>query len=242
VIAHTYAPMHFTWWKVLVGPAMYPAICLALAFLARARAIPALAATWALASAGFILAAIVQAKNYPNHWLPGDALALAAALAVVALPEIANRRRIAIVAALGFVAACEMYSWTIRPDPAIEAAVLRVAPPSPSIMALSPQLATGHPLARNVGGHWVGSSAGLFTAAGARFVGLKDPEARRAYRADLALFASDVRRASPDLILADVPSKTWLMREPVILAAMGGYVPVARVEDTEIWVRRDRAR
>ncbi|HET7317332.1 MAG TPA: hypothetical protein VFI88_07905 [Sphingomicrobium sp.] len=240
VIAHTYAPMHFTLWKVLVGPVMFPATSLALAFLLRPKSVPALAVASALSSSGFVLAAIIQAKNYPNHWFPGEALALAAALLLLAMPNIARSRRMAVGAALGFVAVCEMYSWLIRPDPAVAAAVVRVAPASPSMIALGTELTTGHPLTRNVGGEWVGSSAALFTAAGARFVGLDDPIALQAYRADLQQFATDVREHSPDVILVDERSKTWLMREPVIARVMSGYRPAAQVEKTEIWTPRGR--
>jgi hypothetical protein len=242
IIAQTYAPMHNVLWKVIVGPTVFPAICLALAILARPGRVAPLAAAWGFGSAGFVLAAILQAKNYPNHWLPGTALAIAALLYLLGRPSTEMLRRIAVGAATTSLVAGAMYQWAIRPDPAVRAAVLRVAPPSPSVISLSPQLATGHPLTRNVGGRWVGSRAGLFTAAGARFVGLKDKADRDAYREDIHSFVVDVTRSSPDVVLVDKPSKAWLMREPAIARTMRAYLPAAAAGDTEVWVRRRGAR
>lgn len=240
VIAHSYAPVHDVLWKVVLGPALYPAICVGLAVLLRSPRIPSLTVAWSLAAAGFLAAAFIQGKNYPNHWLPEAGLALCAVFAV--MPLATKSRRIAVTAALAFVALCEMYQWTIRPDPAVASAIRRVAPPEPKIVALSPQLTTGHPVTRNVGGQWVGSSAGQYIAGGARYVGLKDDAARDAYRRDIQSFATDVARRSPDVVLVDRSSKAWMIAEPAVAAAMAGYKPAARTKETEIWVRRRAAR
>ncbi len=242
VIARTYAPMHNELWKVAIAPTLYPAICLGLGLLLRAPRTPPIAAVWALGSAGFLLAAYAQAKNYPNHWLPGGALALAAAAVMLTQPRIASARRAAVGIGLAVVALSEMYHWAITPDAVVAAIVREVAPPMPKIIALSPQLTTGHPLTRNVGGRWVGSRAGLFTAAGARSVGLDDPLVLRAYREDSKAFATDVERHRPDVVLVNTPTKSWLMSEPVIARAMSAYRLKAGANDTEIWLRRDARR
>jgi hypothetical protein len=242
VIVHTYGHLHEVFWKLVVGPALFPAICLGLAFLARAPKVPAIAISWGLGAVGFLLAAWAQGKNYPNHWLPEAALALMAVFAMLCLPRVASGRRIAVGFALLFVAFCEMTHWAIVPDPAIAAAIERVAPPRPKVMALSTQLTTGHPVVRNVDGQWVGSRAGLFTAAGARYVGFQDPIARKSYREDIASFAREVATRTPDVVLADRPAKDWLMAEPAIAKVMQGYRFADRVGDTEIWVRRAPAR
>jgi hypothetical protein len=238
VIARTYAPMHDAWWKVVVGPAFYPAIAFGLAALLRARTVPSLTWAWALGATGFFLAAVAQAKNYPNHWLPQAGLALAAAAALAFSPDATRSRRKLVAAALAAVGFCAMYQWVIRPDPAVEAAIRVATPPHPRIIALSPQLTTGHPVARNVDGRWVGSRAGLFTASGALYAGLGDPVLRRAYRSDLESFATDVRRNPPDVVLVSIAAKTWLMREPAIARTMLSYRPAAKTRETEIWVRR----
>jgi hypothetical protein len=242
VIAHTYGPMHESWWKLLLAPTFYPAICIGLLMMLRPDKVPVLAMSWILGAAGFLLATFAQAKNYPNHLLPEAALALAAAAAVLDLPGVVRGRRLLVSLALAFVGACQMYQWMILPDPAVASAIKRVAPPTPSMIALSPQLTTGHPVTRNVDGRWVGSRAGLFTASGAAHAGLKDPIARDAYREDVDSFGRDVAAHSPDVVLVSRAAKKSLMREPSIAAAMSPYRPAAVTKDTEIWVRRSLKR
>ncbi len=56
---------------------------------------------------------------------------------------------------------------SIQPTRGLAEAVQRVAPPHPSVITLGPDLLTGHPLVRNVGGRWAGSRAGMYIAVGA---------------------------------------------------------------------------
>lgn len=242
VFARVYGPMHAPFWTVLVGPTMFPAICLALAALVRLNRVPPVIAAFAFGAAGFLLAAILQAKNYPNHWLPQAALAWAGTVALLGVPRVEPARRAVIATALALVAAGEVYHWAIRPDPAVAQAIMRVAPPRPTVIALSTELTSGHPVTRNIDGRWVGSRPSLFTASGARFVGLRDPAVRAAYREDIDSFAKDVARNNPDVVLVDRPTKEWLMAEPVIARAMTPYRFAAITKTTEIWVRRDLRR
>jgi hypothetical protein len=225
---------------VIIGPGLYPAICLGLVVLLRPPRIPPLSIAWALGAAGFLLAAYVQGKNYPNHWLPQAGLALAAAVPVLVLPGIARTRAILVACGLFVVVTCEIYYWTIRPDPAVAAAIEQHAPASPKIIALSQQLTTGHPVTRNVGGRWVGSRAGQFTASGARLAGLDNDIASRAYREDISAFVRDVQRNDPDLVLVHPDAKVSLMREPAIAAVMRGYQPASVLPEVEVWVRAER--
>ena len=242
VIAHTYGAIHDKLWKLLLGPSFYPLLCVGLLYFLRPRRLSPLTTAWLLGAAGFLLATFLQAKNYPNHWLPGAALALAAVGAMLDSPVVERSRKALVAAGLTAVALSEMYQWMIWPDPAVATAIERVAPPRPSIIALSPQLTTGHPVTRNVGGRWVGSRAGLFTASGAAYAGLDDPFARAAYDEDVQSFVRDVTRNSPDVVLVHRASKRWLMREQPILQAMTAYRPAAATKETEIWVRRTPAR
>jgi hypothetical protein len=242
VIARTYGAIHDKLWKLLLGPSFYPLLCLGLLYFLRARRLSPLSVAWLLGAAGFLVATFLQAKNYPNHWLPAAALALAAVAAMLDSPVVERARKALVAAALAAIAVSEMYQWMIWPDPAVATAIQRVAPARPSIIALSPQLTTGHPVTRNVGGHWVGSRAGLFTASGAAYAGLDDPLQRAAYDEDIRSFALDVRRGSPDVVLVYRPSKHWLMSEKSIREAMAAYRPAATTKETEIWVRREPAR
>ena len=242
VIARTYAPMHDSLWKVATGPAMYPAICLGLVILLRPKRVPALAIAWFLGAAGFLVGAYLQAKNYPNHWLPQAGLGLAAVAATLAVSEADRARRTLVAAALGLVALALIRHWTIVPDPAVAAEIRRVAPANPKIIALSPMLVTGHPVTRNVDGNWVGSRAALFTAAGARFVGMRDPAVAGDFQRDMQSFADDVAHNRPDVVLVDTASKHWLMREEPIFRAMANYTFEVSAGETEIWLRRSAGR
>lgn len=235
VLAKIYTRMTPPLSGLLTGPIFFPALTAALAYLLRPKVVPPLAMAWALSSAGFIAAALIQAKNYINHLFPGTCMALAAA--VLLLTMRGTIRRTAVGAGLAALAAFETWQFTILPDPAVARAIERVGPPSPSVIALSPQLTVGHPVTRNVGGHWAGSRAALFTAHGARRVGLDDPSALAAYRDDLATFAADVAKKHPDVVLVDERSR-WLWKEPVIVSAMRPYRPAARAGDVQVWVRR----
>jgi len=239
VFGRTYLRMHEVWWKLFCGGiVLFPAIALALAAILRPVRMPPLAAMWALGAAGFCAAGLIQAKNYPNHWLPGGALALLAMLVLILLPHPDRKRRWFISEALMFLAIFEVRAATIFPDMKLVSLIEREAPPAPRMMELGSQLTTGHPATRLVGGHWVASRAGLFTAAGARFVGRDGPQVAAIYREDISSFAADVRKGRPDLILVDRPEKRWLMQEPEIRDAMAAFRPVAREGDTELWLRR----
>ncbi|HET9811740.1 MAG TPA: hypothetical protein VFP53_08610 [Sphingomicrobium sp.] len=240
VFAHSYFLMHSDAWRIVVGPLLFPAISLAIAVLVRPSRIPPLAVVLVLGSAGFALAAIIQMKNYYNHWLPGSALALLALFLMLA-PGIATVRRGPAIASAAVLALAELGTFVIIPDARIEVAIRRVAPPAPTMIALSPQLAMGHPVTRNVGGRWVGSRPSLFTASAAR-LSPDDPIAARAYRDDIDSFAADVRRNAPDVILVDRRSARWLMAEPAVKRAMAAYRPAERVDYTEIWLPGHRAR
>lgn len=239
VFGRTYLRMHEVWWKLFCGGiVLFPAIALALAAILRPARIPPLAVAWALGAAGFCAAGLLQAKNYPNHWLPGGALALLAMFVLILLANANSKRRWLVAEALLFLAIFEVRAATILPDMKLVSLIEREAPPSPRIMELGSQLTTGHPATRLAGGEWVASRAGLFTAAGARFVGRGDPEVAAIYREDIQSFAADVKRGRPDLILVDRSEKRWLMKEPEIRDAMNGFRPVAREGETELWLRR----
>jgi hypothetical protein len=238
VLEQTYLRMHEVWWKLLVGILLFPGVSAALAAILRPSRFPPLAVAWALGAAGFAAAGLVQGKNYPNHWLPGAALAALALAVALAVRRTDSGRRRRVAAGLAILIAMELHATAIRPDPALASAIERVAPPSPGIMALSTELDTGHPVTRNVGGHWVGSRAALFTAAGARYVGLDHPEAAALYRADIHSLAVDVARHRPDLILVNLSEKRQLMAEPEIALAMKAYRLAGRSSGVELWLRR----
>jgi hypothetical protein len=250
VLAQTYMPLRERWSILLLGPVVIvPLATYVLGFALRPRRTSALPWLFLIASAGFVVAALIQGKGYLNHALPGIGLGFVGLALLASAAGVEPGRRRLVVAAGAALACLELYAMAcIKPIPGLAEAVTRVAPPRPSVITLGPNLLTGHPLVRNVGGRWAGSSAALFIAAGAHArLPSAPPEAkaqlRRWYEDDLSAFASDVRRERPDVILVDARRElAWLRREPTVQAATVPYAPRARVGDVEIWVRRQSSR
>jgi hypothetical protein len=193
--------------------------------------------------AGFTTAVVIQGKGYWNHALPGIALALVA-LAISILTSAASSRRsleFAALAVLGMGVTATMLM--IQPPRGLVPALRQVAPQHPSIMTLGTDLSVGHPATRLVGGHWVGTRAALFTAAGVRYRtgNLTTPSSatfRHWYEEDLALFEKDVERNRPDVLLVEKEDMPWLSKEPIVQSVMAQYRPARDVGDIEIWLRR----
>ena len=244
MLAATYLPLHDYWLTLLRGPVVIvPLAIYALALFLRPGRVAALPAMFLVASAGFAVAGLIQGKGYLNHALPGMAFGFVGLVLLATEPGMECGRRNFVLVATGALACLELYAMgSIRPIPGLAEAVARVAPPRPSIITLGPDLLTGHPLVRNVGGRWAGSRAGLYIAVGAHSqlsAAHPDPRLRRWYEADVDAFAADVRRERPDIILVDArPELAWLRKEPKIQSAIAAYRPRARAGDVEVWVRR----
>jgi hypothetical protein len=246
MLADIYLPLREQWSVLLLGPVLIvPLAIYALAFALRSRRMAALPSMFLIGSAGFAVAALIQGKGYLNHALPGMALGFVGLALIAAESTVAAARRKLVVTAAAALACFELYAMaSIQPLPGLAEAVEAVAPARPSVIALGPDLLTGHPLVRNVDGHWAGSRPALFAAAAAhrQLTSASDrmnPQLRGWYEADLDAFAQDVQRERPDVVLVDArPQLDWLRNETRIRRAMAAYRPRARAGDVEVWVRR----
>jgi hypothetical protein len=246
MLAAAYLPLHDYWLTLLRGPVVIVPLAIdALALFLRPGRMAPLPAMFLIASAGFTVAGLIQGKGYLNHALPGMALGFVGLVLLALEPGIERDRRNFVLTATAALACLELYAMaSIQPTRGLAEAVQRVAPPHPSVITLGPDLLTGHPLVRNVGGRWAGSRAGMYIAVGAHseLPGARGPAKARLlrwYQADVAAFADDVQRERPDVILVDArPELVWLRNEPEIQSAIAGYRPRARIGDVEVWVRR----
>jgi hypothetical protein len=246
MLSMVYVALGEHWSTLLRGPVVaVPVTIYALAFVLRPRRIAPLPAIFLIASAGFAAAALIQARGYLNHALPGMALGFVGLALLATEAGTERKRRAFVLAAAAALAGLQLYAMaSIRPIAGLAEAVARVAPPSPSVITLGPELQTGHPLVRNVAGRWAGSRAALFIAAGAHRQlfgesGQTNARLLRWYRADLDAFADDVQRERPDVMLVDArPQLAWLREQDQVQRAMMSYRPAARAGDVEIWVRR----
>jgi hypothetical protein len=246
MLTAVYLPLREHILTVLAGPVIVvPVTIAALVMMLRPGRLPALSAMLLIGSAGFACAGLVQMKGYLNHALPGIALGFVALLVTAILPNIDRVRARAVLATAGLLLGLQLYAMaSIRSPEGLEEAVESVAVAHPSMMTLGPDLLTGHPVVRNVGGHWVGSRPALFIAAGARRALATAPAAQVAqlnvwYRADVDTFAAELSAKRPDIVLVDArPDVAWLRREAAIRKAMEAYRPAARASDVEVWIRR----
>ena len=83
VFTQTYLRMHAPLDRLALSALLFPATALAPVVVVRSAKVPTLAVVSLLGAIGFVLAAVLQAKNYANHWLPGSALALLAAALII---------------------------------------------------------------------------------------------------------------------------------------------------------------
>lgn len=246
MLAEVYGPMRQTTFKLLIGVAIMSPIAVgAIAYVLRPGRLSRLAIILLLMMAGFIVAAFIQGKGYWNHALPALGLGLVA-IAVGAMSEDQPRQRrlqsTLIAAMLG--AGLLWSTLIIQPPKGLVPAILRVAPPHPSMIGLGTELSIGHPAVRLVGGRWVGSRAALYTAAGVRYRTVNwtrpaKPELKAWYDEDIALFAQDVAKHHPDVILVEDESLPWLGREPQVMKVMRQYREAGHAKKIGIWLRSD---
>ena len=245
---------------VLLAHPWFLANCVLLTVLAgvgRQRCHQPCVAVLIAASLGFLGAYIAQGKGWVNHGLPGVALTMLAMclVAAPAMAELAERRDLAAwtdlrrmilfglapaVVGLPILFGTVMQFSQLEEHPGLTAAVRRVGPPRPKIIALSGELDLGHPLVRTVGGEWVGQSHSLWLMLSAQFL----LETRRGDATRLAqyvdqdarMFADNVRDRKPDIIL--VGDGEWTERMSAhryIATAMKNYELVETVTKIGVW-------
>jgi len=227
VLADVYLPVRLPLWKLLIGaPIALSAAALMIILILRRATGPQPPLTVLLAaSAGFAAAYVIQGKGWPYHSLPMLALVLIALAIAIAYPRPAiasdrNRDRaksLGATAALGILAAASFAYLDIAVDTrAAIALVKQVAPPHPSIVAITADPAIGFPLVRAVDGRWISGHWGLWVtgnAATRRLEGGLDEPTRRRLAADVARerrrLIGEIRDGKPDIILIDDRGPRW---------------------------------
>jgi hypothetical protein len=121
-----------------------------------------------------------------------------------------------------------------------------VAPRHPRVLAISERYAFV-PVARALGGAWVGSTYFQIISWNAHEqLARHDIDARKRAelegyaRFDRAILANDIRRQRPDVILVDgSPSRDDALSHPEIADAMRAYHQVRRFDLIAVWLPRD---
>jgi hypothetical protein len=221
------------------------------------------------ASAGFTVAYLIQGKGWPYQSYPMLALAvialdLAGGLYRRAAAQSGDRDRFMnLCVTAGFVVVgVWSFAWlNIAIDTrAATAAVERIAPPHPSIAAISDDIAIGHPLSRDVGGRWIARASSLWvTQNAAILLHAGSIDATTAQR--LSAYAEterrrvieEIRNGKPDIILIDErPGRIavnnraarwgeWVKADPDLAALVAAnYRVVDQADGVAILKRNDR--
>ncbi len=255
LIVDVYAPAREPLSYILVVPPFIANVALlcAVMFMARnfgdSRFVVLLAA-----SGGFLLTYLIQSKGWMNHAYPGMALALLASTFFLLdgnrLSDAAKRRKFALfifvpavcVAPFLFGALIDLRNEEEYPGVAAE--VARLAPPHPRIAALAEELDVGHPLVRWLGGTWIGRQNCLWVTSAAKYLlahgveGSRRERLQRFILADETMFAEDVARGKPDVLLVETPElETWARREPALSGIFEPYHLAGKVGTVSIWLR-----
>ena len=233
----------------------WAALGVLLAFAARKRWADPLVAVPALASLGAAAAYLIQGKLWPYQGYPAIALA-ALALVPLVLESFASGDRAQDGPARPAIAVCSALTlffagfWLAMggDKPALERAVAAIAP-HPRILAISPDIATGHPLTRRVQGVWVGSLMSLWITQMSQAALKKNPsvEDTRKYEAyllfDRRTLVADIVDKKPDAILiADQAWLAWALGDAAIAAALAQYHLRESADGVMVYERNNAAR
>jgi hypothetical protein len=190
------------------------------------------------AACGFSLVFVLQGKGWPYHSYPTLIFVyviLAAALSSRDPPR--PRREKAVLAGMSLVAYVTFswlnlaYSVTMLNEPIRKLAV------NPRLAIISPDIAVGHPLVRQVGGTWVMRGPFLWVTAGVikrtRQEALEADTAKRlaAYaERDRAAIVEDIRQNRPNIIVIDRTAfdwEAWARADPALAEQLAAFRTVA---------------
>jgi hypothetical protein len=201
------------------------------------------------ASIGFAAAYLWQAKGWPYQLYPALALSMMVLIAAL-LDSLHEKKRDLRASALlvAVVAACGLAWMMMARDVSGLAAPIRAMNPHPKMIALSGNLGVGHPLVRDVNGRWAGRMPSLWTTIYASILlseNRLDPESRvrvAAFaRRDREIFAEDVMRERPDIILLDRSGRfdwlAWANGNPGLAEALKAYRPRGTFDEVTILSR-----
>jgi hypothetical protein len=255
LIVDAYAPARDSWADLALHTLLPLHLALLAGFAVAAFIVhgaPPLASVAAWASAGFLASFLIQGKGWINHAYPGVALILFAWIAF-ALEQRTHRISAGLAKFLfipALVAAPALHGgveqWSNEEEHSgLRAAIARVAPAHPRLIAIARQMDFGHPLTRQLDGSWVGRASALWVSSnvGRLLPTASDPAYRArllAYRhQDLSVLAEDVAGGRPDIIIVEDPVlRQWVLHQPETADVLNPYARAAAAGAVEIWTRK----
>jgi len=209
------------------------------------------------ASVGFSVSYYSQLKGWAYHSYPMLAFALAAAVIAFAqrwplaadVSEQRNERakRIASAFSIALLAGATFLWMNFAVDMrALRDPIARVAP-KPTMIAITSDIAIGHPLTRSLNGTWVGRVCSQWIVIGAEILKRQtsDQALHRRYdelaAQDRTMLIEDIRRAKPDIILVDrvrFDWWQWAQRDAALMREIDNYRLVEEIHDVMILRRK----
>ncbi len=244
-----YVPFHQPWLVFALQPITFVACGFAgLALLVRRP--PIWSTMLLLAALGFEVAFFWQGKAWVYQALPAVLLSAAALSGELLNAEGGpGRRRRWLTAAGAALAVWSALSFARHPTigaavPGLAAAI-ESERPHPTMLALSSDIAVGHPLVRDVGGRWVGTFPSQWISRNAERLlaqGVSPEtgaELDRLSRQEQSAVAQDLASKRPDVVLIDGPrGERYVAEHPAIAAEMSAYEQRGAFGPIALWVRR----
>jgi hypothetical protein len=226
---------------------------------------PELASVATLAACAGLIPVIVQGKGWAYHGYPAMLCAICALLCLLALPP--EDRRCAAwtgrqkmlmkpnlaVLLLGVLASFAAFWPTQKPTSVIVSAIHQ-ATDGPTLALIGSDLATGHPLARMVGGHWAETYVSDWLGASALYLfrdaqlGGDQAEASR-YRSILDRYAAQKRQEllsrRPDILLVQKDEPYWLdilVKRYGFDEILSSYRVLSEDDEVRVYLRNDPGR
>ncbi len=234
-----YLPIRRSWWDLVIGlPAVsiWIAALVGLVLLRRSERWDRLYAILLAASVGFSASFFIQGKGWPYHSYPMLALVLIALTCAMAERRTQSRsalERGGWAAAAGGLAAVTFTWMNLATSLTSLEAPIRAIKPHPTMLAISHDIAVGHPLVRAVGGTWVAPVGSLWITRGAvwrREHGPLTPEESaeldRYVALDRAMLIDALRDRKPDVIVVQkepVDFEAWARADAEIAALLKPY-------------------
>lgn len=209
------------------------------------------ATPWLAASVGGAATFIIQGKGWPYMAFALCMFAIAAPLLHVCV------RTLRMPVVIGGVAAIVLIGlYLSSPAPGFPPLAPRVEALArhPRLLTITDHVGLGHPLVRQIGGTWVGSSCAAQLLAGSAILRLNNAQPTPAERARLDSIVqferrhllADVRRGRPDVILVDTYLLSsfpfdwlaWANSDPELRAELSHYREVEDVGRVRIFVDR----
>jgi hypothetical protein len=230
LVRAVYLPFHRSPSEMLISQPAVPIWILtlgAIALLRRSERYDCIYGILLAASIGFAGSFFVQGKGWPYHSYPMIALALIALACTLSerrAPACATLARGGGAVVAGFLAAMT-YTWmNLATSVVFLEAPIRQIKPHPTMLAITSDVAVGHPLVRAVGGTWVASVGSMWITQGVlwrriheRLTSEESAQLDRYAALDRAMLIDALRRRKPDVIV--------IQKEPA---------------DFESWARADR--